>query len=104
MKISFNIGESYIHGIYDAESDELGIIDLYVKGEYRNKGIGTKLIKKIILYTYTKYKVKIVKLDDMSDKYRKKNNIYLKLGFHYDEIWGPEMTVLTTTFLRKNKL
>lgn len=33
-----------------------------------------------------------IELDDMSDRYRSKHNVYTRVGFHYSGRCGPEMT------------
>ena len=33
-----------------------------------------------------------IELDDMSDRYRNKHNVYTRVGFHYSGRCGPEMT------------
>lgn len=74
---------SYISGIVYKNEKELYINYFHVKYENRGNGIGSKLLKKIILVSINKYNINKVFLEDESQKYRKKNNIYIKFGFIY---------------------
>jgi len=58
--------------------------------EYRNKSHATQLLKHIINYCKNNSIVKI-QLDDMTNNYRKDNNLYIKAGFEYVDNSGPEM-------------
>lgn len=79
---------SYIQVAFDHINNITTIIYLfsYVPG----KGVGSSLIyyacKKSLEQNISK-----IELDDCSDHFRKKNNIYLKLGFRYISNFGPEM-------------
>lgn len=60
-----------------------------------NKGYGSYLLKVLIKDIVNKYPyIKKIILDDMSDRFRKKNNIYINNGFRYLEDSGPEMELL----------
>lgn len=63
---------------------------LHVDPKLRNKGIGSILLNRLIEYAKKNNVDKIV-LDDMTDNYRKRNNIYLKHEFRYLSNNGPEM-------------
>ena len=70
------------------------ITNLYVNILFRNRGIGTKLLKKC--FEISDEIVEFYELDDMTDRYNKKNNIYIKNGFYYVNVEngyavGPEM-------------
>ena len=55
------------------------IDDLYVNYKNRKLGIGTFLLLNACYLNLDK----TISLDDMSNNYNKKNNIYAKLGFKY---------------------
>ena len=88
------------HGIYGymqfipcQEEKKLYITSLYVAPSYRNCGIGTRLIDWVIDYSLLT-KIDSIHVDDMSDNFRKLNNIYTNVGFTYDDQFaGPEMTL-----------
>jgi GNAT superfamily N-acetyltransferase len=61
-----------------------------VKESFQGQGLGDKILKYAIQDAKT-YQTKHITLDDMSDNYRKKRNIYSKNGFYYLEENGPEM-------------
>lgn len=69
---------------------ECTILSLHVDELYRNNGYGTFLLKEIIKYCMEN-NIKIIKLDDVSDNFNKKNNIYTKLNFKYISSGFPEM-------------
>jgi GNAT superfamily N-acetyltransferase len=100
--IIIEYNNAYISGIIDNEI--LGITSLFVPGHMRGQGLGTYLIKKLIINAYNDKNIKIIELDDMSDNYRKNNNIYKKLGFYYCERCGPEMRIRAHRFLRLNNM
>jgi len=59
---------------------------------YEQKGYGTILLNEVIDTLKKKYSIiRTIELDDMTDRYRQPNNIYLKFGFTYKEDHGPEM-------------
>jgi GNAT superfamily N-acetyltransferase len=104
VEIVINYEGAYVSGIYDKNTEELGILDLYVPGRIRGRGIGTNLVKSIVKKCYDNYNLKIITLDDMSDRHREKNNIYTKMGFYYCDYWGPEMSIRSSRFMRFNNL
>lgn len=55
----------------------------------QNKGYGSILLNYIM--KFFNGIIKTIILDDMSDGYRTKHNIYLKFGFKYIHKDGPEM-------------
>lgn len=75
----------------DDKGNKMGYINyMEVLIEYRGIGIATCLL----WYLYdilNKEGIKCVELDDCSDLYRDKNNIYLKVGAKYIEETCPEM-------------
>ena len=75
------------------ENGYIQITNIYVKMKYRNQGHGTHLIRKCITHA-KELDIKTIKLDDMSDNYKRKNNIYLRNGFRYNKIGEPEMTLI----------
>jgi hypothetical protein len=66
-----------------------------------NNGYGTILLQELIKDIKELYRnIKTIELDDMTDRFRKNNNIYIKNGFNYinvnndadgNECVGPEM-------------
>jgi GNAT superfamily N-acetyltransferase len=69
---------------------ECTIVSLFIEKEYRNKGYGTQLLNYVKQYCINKG-LKRIKLDDMTDNFNMKNNIYLKFGFKYIDDGQPEM-------------
>ena len=60
---------------------------------FEQKGYGTILLNEVIDTLKKKYSsIRTIELDDMTDRYRQPNNIYLKFGFTYVSDHGPEMT------------
>lgn len=82
-----------IEYIINKKSRVCTIIDLYIDPEYRNRGYGTRLIKKVIKNCKKcNTTIRKIVLDDMTD-INGVNNIYYKCGFQYDNYkFGPEMT------------
>ena len=72
---------------------EYSIRYISVSKEFRKQYIGTFLMLFSALYVKINYKnIKLIELDDMTDNYKLKNNIYTLLGFKYTETdGGPEM-------------
>ena len=58
--------------------------------QLHNQGIGSKLLCQVIS-DCKEININLIELDDMTDRYRKSNNIYLKFGFKYVDVYGPEM-------------
>ena len=73
----------------DKKENELNVMKLEIKQEYRGKGIGTYMM---IVAARFHSEMKMT-LDDMSAKSRKPNNIYKKLGLKYvdPDTTEPEM-------------
>jgi hypothetical protein len=61
-----------------------------------NKGYGSILLKELI-NKMEKLSIKNILLDDMTDRYRKAHNIYLKFCFEYICENGPEMQLIINT-------
>lgn len=66
------------------------VLDLFTYETYRNKGYGSVLLNEIKKYCRTK-QIKEIHLDDCSNNFNKKNNIYIKNGFIYETPKQPEM-------------
>ena len=66
------------------------ICNLVVNKKFRGQGYGTRLLR-IAMDEIKKKNIHVIKLDDMSDRFRKKNNIYVKHGFKYINDNGPDM-------------
>ena len=86
----------YVNFYIDKEESDINISYLSVNEniegfDLRRSGFGTYLLFIAILYSKTQGISKVT-LDDMSDGYRTDHNIYLNMGFTYeDEDSGPEM-------------
>jgi GNAT superfamily N-acetyltransferase len=70
---------------WDAEQ-EFHMTNLFVEPEWRNQGIATSLLKRLVTEV-KKNKVNLVTLDDCSDTGR----CYQRFGFYYVEDGYPEM-------------
>ncbi len=81
---------SVIESYYDKDERRLHIIDLGTKEEFRGKGFASILLKKMIDEAY-RLQCRTITLDDASDLFGKKENIYLKFGFEYVVSGQPEM-------------
>lgn len=81
MQLHLNLVYGSISGFIINERQAI-ITFLSVEPNYRNKGIGTKLLKWFMLQV-SHFGVIHVELDDCTDNYRKPHNIYLKYGFEY---------------------
>jgi GNAT superfamily N-acetyltransferase len=84
--------KSYVSGYYESTHDynlritrcnDLYIRYLYTDANYRNQGLATRLLRYAVLQAH-KIGIVRVRLEDMSDRYKQDNNIYVKLGFVYD--------------------
>jgi ribosomal protein S18 acetylase RimI-like enzyme len=60
--------------------------------ENRKKGYASTLLYHMIEYC-RQYGFSEINLDDMTDNYRKDNNLYIKHGFKYLDDNGPEMVL-----------
>lgn len=86
---TFVIG--YCHCSYNGNT--IIINDLFVNEKYRHCNYGTTIIT-YVLKEAKQNNMIMSELDDMSNNYRKKNNIYLKLGYKYVNQYEPEMFLL----------
>jgi RimJ/RimL family protein N-acetyltransferase len=77
-------------------NDTFHIGNFNIRQEYRGKGYGTLLLQKCLDDIKDNYKIKIVKLTDISERFNKSNNIYIKFGFKYDsdEKFNSDMVLL----------
>lgn len=78
---------------YIEDTDEkVGVINfISIEKEYRGKGMGTALLWNLYDYSISKGNVDHMLWDDCTDNFRKKNNIYKKIGATYIDKTGPEM-------------
>lgn len=93
----------YIKFYIDLDNREVIISYVYISPEYRGRGMSEILMRHMIKYCRNVMKNNKIKrfeinLDDMSDRYGTKNNLYSKFGFEYCERdengpCGPEMTL-----------
>jgi hypothetical protein len=90
---------------YIVDGNSVCITNLFVPEELRGCGLGLKALNEVCKEAY-RLNIPFIKVDDMSDHYRQKNNIYLKAGFVYmDPTSGCEMMARTSTvsrYLKKN--
>jgi GNAT superfamily N-acetyltransferase len=85
---------------YD-DIDEANVTSVYVLDKYQGKGYAYYLLIKMAQYLAT-IDVKTIELQDDSDNYRQKNNLYTLLGLKYIADSGPEMFATVSTLLRKS--
>lgn len=79
---------SYIQCYFSTEDNNITITNL------RSNMSGKEYATHLIIYICKKANnqhIEYVTLDDCSNRYRDKNNIYIKLGFTYIDSYGPEM-------------
>ena len=69
---------------------EAYLLQLYVPPFLRNCGHGKQMLFDVATECL-KHGCVTIHLDDMSDRFRKKNNIYIRCGFRYNKTIGPEM-------------
>jgi GNAT superfamily N-acetyltransferase len=79
---------------------EVVLLYLYVAPSHRGSGLGTRLMKEFFDHLQIHYKKQRIeiKLDDVSNRFGKEENIYRKFGFQYCEVdeegpCGPEMSL-----------
>lgn len=89
-----NINLCFIIINTNLEDKESTITDF--KSIESNKNYGSILLKHVIndIKNYNKKhleKISRICLDDMTERYRQKHNIYIKFGFIYKNNYGPEM-------------
>ena len=92
VKFSYN-STSYISGIVYLSDKELFINYFHINPTIRGKGIGIQLLNNIIEFSKKTYNIDKVSLMDQSSRYRKPHNIYIKLGFIYDNNIDNSMTL-----------
>jgi hypothetical protein len=90
---------------YIEDMDEkVGVINfISIEKEYRGKGMGTALLWNLYDYSISKGNVDHMLWDDCTDNFRKKHNIYTKIGATYMDKTGPEMTWKIHSKKVKNK-
>jgi ribosomal protein S18 acetylase RimI-like enzyme len=67
------------------------ISSLWVKPKNRGKNEGTRMILSAAQYAMSKG-IPLIRLDDMSNRYRMIGNIYRQVGFEYEDDDGCEMS------------
>lgn len=70
--------------------EEKALIILYINSTIHGKGVGMLLACASILAAYG-IGIQSIFLDDNSERFRRRDNIYIKLGMRYVEPYGPEM-------------
>ena len=73
----------------------LHFVHVYPTGQ----GLGLQAMVEV-LKRAMEAKCMIIRLDDMSSRYRKSHNLYTKVGFVYDSSLGCEMSCRTSTLSR----
>lgn len=93
----------YITFSIDIEDKNSVIKFLEVNKDFQRNGIGTFLLIIAAEYIKTEFNFKYIYLDDDSDNAHLDNNIYLKLGFEYEDkdSNSPEMIGDTTIISNK---
>jgi predicted GNAT family N-acyltransferase len=94
---------AYIQFTVDTQAEEVNVGYIYVSEKNRGKKLAEQLVREMISYTYDQMKENQIsryeiKLDDMSNRYGMKDNLYIKTGFTYCEVddngpCGPEMSM-----------
>lgn len=77
----------------------LHVIMIFINVECRGMGLGNELLNYFIDYS-VKNNIHSIHLDDMSDRYRHKNNLYIKNKFKYIDKIGPEMILYIDKSIR----
>ena len=72
---------------------ECNILSLSTQEEYRNKGHADNILKEIISYCKN-HNISSIYVDDMSERFNKSNNIYIKNGFKYVVKGFPQMQII----------
>lgn len=83
----------FIDIFIDNKDKEIIIKYLKIEKKFRGNKYGIYLLDYVIKKS-KKENIKRILLDDMSDKYRKPNNIYIKKKFKYVNNYGPEMILI----------
>ena len=86
--------ESEIKGyiVFFIKFEDLNCIITNFNINFEQKGYGSILLNEVIDTLKKKYSsIRTIELDDMTDRYRQPNNIYVKFGFTYVSDHGPEM-------------
>lgn len=83
---------------YDEDAKTLRIVDLFVPEKFRGHGFALHLLWTEIRKFSNK--ATYVELDDMSDRFEKKKNLYCAIGFSYLEPGFPEMRARLGTVLK----
>jgi GNAT superfamily N-acetyltransferase len=89
------IATAHVGWYFDSDQTnyEATIVGLNVEQQFQHLGIGSKLLGRII-NDALHGGMDVVKVDDMTERYHDKHNIYVKFGFHYvDPTGGPEMVL-----------
>ena len=88
--------EVFLDEAFQKNQKECIITSLYVHTQYRGRGIATSLLfelKKMVMNRLNVFhNIRTFTLTDSSDRFRKDDNLYKKIGFVYDEEGLPEMT------------
>ena len=93
--------DSYIQIVLDYKEKIITVINL--QSNKKNKEYATYLITYSAKLAFENKIYKMV-LDDCTNRYRKSNNLYLKLGLTYDDDFGPEMSGSTEKIMNFKKV
>lgn len=83
--------KAYLLLYTDYDEKTVMISAVYVPEELRSRGCATKLLKSVQKWSNI-WGAKKVTLDDCSENFNKKDNVYLKCGFKYMSKNEPEMS------------
>jgi|LauGreDrversion4_2_1035121.scaffolds.fasta_scaffold11925_1 GNAT superfamily N-acetyltransferase len=103
-----NKDETLLYGYLDydinIELETVLILDLLIYKSCRGKGYGNFLIQFLYNHIVNNHKeIKKITLVDCTSRYRKQNNIYIKLGFKYIDDKEPDMEFYMSKKLQTKK-
>jgi len=83
MYLYFNI-ENIANAVIYIINDKCIVLSIHTNVNYRNKGYATKLLNEIKNYLIkNNSNINKITLDDCTDNFNTKDNLYLKFGFKY---------------------
>ena len=91
---------SLLETLFDFKEKTVTVTWVETIVEYQNKGLSSLLFI-CAAYIAEQFNLDVFELDDASDKFRKSDNLYLKLSFRYIEDGHPEMLGRTKYIVRK---
>jgi hypothetical protein len=91
---------SMLETLWDFEDKVITVTWIETIEEYKNKGLSSLLFI-CAAYIAEQFNLEVFELDDASDRFRKLDNLYLKLSFRYIEDGYPEMLGRSKHIIRK---